>query len=107
VRVYAVGDVTLIPLASGLPLPKAGVMAEAQGLRVVRAIAAQLAGEEPPPFDGRGYYPLELGSRSAARVAGDWYATLEPIVTIDGPSLELAAEKKEFERERLQCWFGR
>ena len=29
--VYAVGDVNLIPLANGLPLPKAGVMAELQG----------------------------------------------------------------------------
>jgi sulfide:quinone oxidoreductase len=107
-RVYAVGDVTLIPLASGLPLPKAGVIAEAQGLRVAHAIAAQLAGDEPPPpFDGRGFCPLELGSQAAARVAGDWYATPEPIVTIDGPSLELAAEKKEFERERLEYWFGR
>ena len=107
-QVYAVGDVTLIPLASGLPLPKAGVMAEAQGVRVARAIVAELAGDEPPPpFDGRGFCPLELGSQSAARVAGDWYATPEPIVTIDGPSLELAAEKKEFERERLECWFGR
>jgi sulfide:quinone oxidoreductase len=107
-RVYAVGDVTLITLASGLPLPKAGVMAEAQGLRVAHAIAAQLAGDEqPPPYDGRGFCPLELGSQSAARVVGDWYATPDPIVTIDGPSLELAAEKKEFERESLERWFGR
>src|SRR6266545_7892584 len=88
-RVYAVGDVTSIPLANGLPLPKAGVMAELHGLRVARAIAAEISGAEVPrPFDGKGYCPIELGTRSAARVDGDWYATPEPMVTIHGPSPE-------------------
>jgi sulfide:quinone oxidoreductase len=105
-QVYAIGDVTLIPLANGLPLPKAGVMAELQGLRVARAIAAEISGAEPPPpFDGTGFCPIELGTRSAARVDGDWYATPEPIVTIDGPSAERADEKAEFEREHLARWF--
>src|SRR5262245_61997505 len=105
-RVYAIGDVTLIPLASGLPLPKAGVMAELQGLRVARAIAAEISGAEPPPpFDGTGYCPIELGTRSAARVDGDWYARPEPVVTIDGPSAERADEKAEFERDHLARWF--
>jgi sulfide:quinone oxidoreductase len=105
--VYAIGDVTLIPLASGLPLPKAGVMAELQGLRVARAISAETSGAEPPPpFDGRGFCPVELGTRSAARVDGDWYATPEPVVTIDGPSAERANEKNQFEHEHLARWFG-
>ena len=105
--VYAIGDVTLIPLANGLPFPKAGVMAELQGLRVARAIAAEITGAEPPqPFDGKGHCPIELGTRSAARVDGDWYATPEPIVTIDGPTAERAGEKAEFEREHLTRWFG-
>jgi sulfide:quinone oxidoreductase len=105
--VYAIGDVTTIPLANGLPLPKAGVMAERQGLRVAQAIAAEVTGTEPPaPFDGIGYCPIELGAHTAARVEGDWYATPEPIVTIDGPSPEHAAEKADFERERLARWFG-
>jgi sulfide:quinone oxidoreductase len=105
--VYAIGDVTMIPLASGLPLPKAGVMAEQQGLVVARAIAAEISGAEPPPpFDGKGFCPIELGRESAARVSGDWYATPEPIVTIDGPSAERADEKKQFEHERLIRWFG-
>lgn len=106
--VYAIGDVNLIPLKSGMPLPKAGVMAEQQGLRVARAIAAEIvAAEPPPPFDGKGFCPVEVGASSAARVEGDWYATPEPIVTIDGPNTERAGDKAEFERERLARWFER
>ena len=106
-RVHAVGDVTLIPLANGLPLPKAGVMAELHGTRVARAIAAELLGEEPPaPFDGSGFCPIELGPDSAAFVEGRWYAQPEPLVEIRGPSRELAEEKKAFEADHLARWFG-
>jgi len=106
-RVYAVGDVNLIPLANGLPLPKAGVMAELQGLRVARAIAAELrGGEPPPPFDGRGFCPVEIGEDSAAMVQGNWYAVPEPAVAIEGPSAAYAAEKRAFETEHLERWFG-
>ena len=106
-RVYGVGDVTLIPLANGLPFPKAGVMAELQGTRVAQAIAAELRGEEPPPpFDGSGFCPIELGAGSAALVEGNWYAEPEPLVTITGPSAARAAEKAAFETEHLERWFG-
>ena len=105
--VYAVGDVNLIPLANGLPLPKAGVMAELQGLRVAAGIAARLRGEaEPPPFDGRGFCPVEVGADAVAFVRGEWYAEPEPVVRVDGPSEAYAAEKRAFETERLQRWFG-
>jgi len=105
--VYGVGDVNLIPLANGLPLPKAGVMAELQGLRVARAIAAEIRGEElPEPFDGAGFCPIEIGSGSAALVEGHWYAEPEPVVTIAGPSAQHAAEKATFETEHLERWFG-
>ena len=63
--VFAVGDVTQIKLANGLPLPKAGIIAELEGTRVGAAIAADVRGESAPaPFDGRGHCFLELG-RSA------------------------------------------
>jgi sulfide:quinone oxidoreductase len=106
-RVFAVGDVMLVTLANGLPLPKAGVMAELQGTCVARAIAAELRGEEAPePFDGRGFCPIELGPGSAALVEGDWYAEPEPVVKIAGPSAAHAAEKAAFETEHLARWFG-
>lgn len=105
--VYALGDVTLIPLANGLPFPKAGVMAERQGIRVARAIAADVRGDDPPaPFDGTGFCPIELGQGSAAFVEGNFYAEPEPEVAVAGPSPALAAEKAAFETERLERWFG-
>ena len=105
--VYAVGDVTLIPLANGLPLPKAGVMAELQGTRVARAIAAELCGEDSPAvFDGSGFCPVELGRRSAALVEGRWYAEPEPVIRITGPSAAHAAAKASFETEHLERWFA-
>ena len=105
--VFAIGDVNLIPLANGLPLPKAGLMAELQGLRVARAIAAELrGGEAPAPFDGTGFCPVEIGEDSGALVQGDWYADPEPVVAIEGPSAAFADAKRGFETERLQRWFG-
>jgi sulfide:quinone oxidoreductase len=105
--VYAVGDVNLIPLPNGLPLPKAGVMAELQGLRVARAIAAASRGEDAPaPFDGSGFCPVEIGEGEAAVVQGKWYAEPEPVVSIEGPSTAYAAEKRAFETDHLQRWFG-
>ena len=105
--VYAVGDVTLIPLANGLPFPKAGVMAELQGTRVAGAIAARVLGGTPPaPFDGSGFCAIELGSNAAAFVEGHWYAEPEPLVTIEGPSEAHVGEKAAFEAEHLLRWFG-
>jgi sulfide:quinone oxidoreductase len=105
--VFAVGDVNLIPLPNGLPFPKAGVMAEREGLSVARAIAADLRGEDrPPPFDGTGFCPVELGSDAAALVQGDWYAEPDPVVRIEGPSAQHAAEKAAFESDHLARWFG-
>jgi sulfide:quinone oxidoreductase len=106
-NVFGVGDVTQILLANGLPLPKAGVMAELEGMRVAAAIAADLqGGRMPPPFDGAGACFIEMGTDSAALVHGNWYATPEPQVSIAEPDAAHAAEKRVFESERLERWFG-
>ena len=106
-NVFAIGDVTQILLANGLPLPKAGVMAEHEGLRVAAAIAADLRGADTPvPFNGTGACFIEMGTSAAALVHGDWYATPEPRVSIAEPDAAHAAEKRAFECERLERWFS-
>jgi sulfide:quinone oxidoreductase len=53
--VYAIGDVTGIPLAVGMPLPKAGVFAHREGEAVAQTIAAQITGRgQAGSFDGGG-----------------------------------------------------
>jgi sulfide:quinone oxidoreductase len=105
--VYALGDVTLIRLANGLPLPKAGVIAELEGTRAARAIASAISGgESVPPFDGKGFCFMELGRTAAALVEGDFYARPEPRVVIANPSQGVAEQKRVFESERLLRWFG-
>jgi sulfide:quinone oxidoreductase len=105
--VYAIGDVTHIPLEGGAALPKAGLMAEAEGRRVARAIAARLAkGEEPPLFDGRGQCFLEMGGEQAALIRGDFFAAGGPDVRVIAVSKENFEEKVRFERDTLDKWLG-
>jgi sulfide:quinone oxidoreductase len=105
--VFAIGDVTNVPLANQMPLPKAGVMAEAQGTRVAAAIAAEVLGEPaPPPFDGRGYCFVEMGHETAAALEGDFYASPAPAVQVREPSAAGLEAKHRFESERLARWFG-
>jgi sulfide:quinone oxidoreductase len=105
--VFAIGDVTRIPLANGLPFPKAGAVAELEALRVAAAIAAEVRGETPPAaFDGRGFCFLETGATEAARIDGEFFATPQPRVSIGDVSKRHADDKRLFESERLARWFG-
>ena len=64
--VYALGDAVLIDLASGLPLPKAGVFASSQAEVIARNIASRIqGGDADARFDGHGSCFLEIGGRKA------------------------------------------
>ena len=105
--VYAIGDATAIPLATGMPLPKAGVFAHAEGEVVAARIADTLAGREASStFDGRGMCFLETGRGEATMVHGDFFAQ-PPAVELADSSPEHLAAKHRFEEERLTAWFGR
>ncbi len=105
--VYAIGDVNQIRLANGLPLPMAGVIAEAEAEPVPAAIASEAPGADPPePLDGRGYCFLEIGRSDAALVEGDFFAEPEPRVAFAKPAAIHAIAKRSFESERLERWFG-
>ncbi len=106
-KVFAIGDVTGIKLANGLPLPKAGIMAELEGQRVAAAIAADVRGETPPAgFDGQGFCFMETSKTTAALIQGEFFAEPEPRVVLAESSAENAERKRDFEAERLARWFG-
>ena len=105
--VYAVGDVTAIPMANKQPMPKAGVFAEGEGIVVAERIAARLAGlDQDTLFDGEGFCFLEIGNGEAMYVRGNFLAEPEPDVELTPPSRQALEEKARFERERLDEWFG-
>jgi sulfide:quinone oxidoreductase len=104
--VYAIGDVTAVPLANGQFLPKAGAFAQAEGEVVAARIAASFAGTAPSAtFAGDGACFLETGGGNAAMVTGGFLAD-PPAVLLTDPSPEHFAAKRAFERDRLAAWFG-
>jgi sulfide:quinone oxidoreductase len=104
--VYAIGDVTALPLANGQVLPKAGAFAQAQGEVVAARIASTFDGGQPTAtFAGDGACFLETGGGMAAMVTGGFLAD-PPAVRLTDPSPEHFAAKRAFERERLDAWFG-
>jgi sulfide:quinone oxidoreductase len=104
--VYAIGDVTAVPLANGQFLPKAGAFAQAEGEVVAARIAASFAGSAPSAtFAGDGACFLETGGGNAAMVTGGFLAD-PPAVLLTDPSPEHFAAKRAFERDRLAAWFG-
>jgi sulfide:quinone oxidoreductase len=85
--VFVVGDATGILLASGKPLPKAGVFARAQAEVVAANLAAEWRGQEGRAvFDGRGACFIETGGGRAGYGAGDFYATPAPVMALRRPS---------------------
>jgi sulfide:quinone oxidoreductase len=105
--VYAIGDVVHIAMANGMPLPKAGVFAEAMGQVVADRIAAAFAGQESrAEFKGEGGCYLEVGGGQAMMVQGRFLTEPAPEVELTEASPQYLDEKRTFETQRLQTWFG-
>jgi sulfide:quinone oxidoreductase len=105
--VYAIGDVVQIAMGNGKPLPKAGVFAEAMGETVADRIAADFAGQQPEAeFQGEGGCYLEVGMGQAMMVKGHFMAVPNPQIALTEASARHLEEKRAFETERLQSWFG-
>ena len=100
--VYAIGDVTNIPLAMGMPLPKAGVFAHREGEAVAQTIASEINGDgRPGSFDGHGECFIEVGGGKAGFGRGDFYAEPTPQVTLKWPTRYWHAGKVLFEKDWL------
>lgn len=103
--VYAIGDVTVIPLAMGKPLPRAGVFAHAQAEAVARNIAASIAGKEPVArFDGHGACFIETGNGRAGFGSGNFYAEPRPQVRVRRPAWYWHAGKVLLEKQVMWRW---
>lgn len=107
-RVYAIGDVTTVPLPGrfkpelALVLPKAGTMAEAQGEVVAQRIAALVRGDTPAAtFGGKGFCYLETGHGCALKGEGSFFALPHPVMTKQPPSPEQLAGKLAWVTEHL------
>jgi sulfide:quinone oxidoreductase len=103
--VFAIGDVTSVPLPMGKPLPKAGVFAHAQAEVVAANLAADwTGGRKRRLFDGYGQCFLEIGDGRAGLGAGNFYAEPTPQVRLRGPSRWWHWGKVLFERRWLKQW---
>jgi sulfide:quinone oxidoreductase len=98
--VWAVGDVTSVGT------PKAGVFAEGQAAVVASQLLARARGQEPVSYDGRGTCWMEVGRGRIAKVDVTFVAGQAPQGSLEGPSVELMADKHEFARDRLARWFS-
>ena len=105
-ELYAVGDVTTVPLPGrfkpdvALSLPKAGVFAEAHGRVVAHQIAAKiLSRAASETFDGKGYCYLETGGERAVRGDGSFFELPHPLME------KRSADEAQF-RDKLD-WIGR
>ena len=98
--VYAVGDIT------GLPMAKAGVFAEAAARVVADDISARLRGDAlDRSYEGAGTCYLEFGGGMVAMVEANFFGGPTPTARLVGPSRELAADKVAFASTRRERWF--
>jgi sulfide:quinone oxidoreductase len=103
--VYAIGDATMIPLATGKPLPRAGVFAHGQAEVVARNIARKAGGTgREARFDGHGSCFIETGGGRAGFGAGDFYAEPRPAVSLRRPGRLWHAGKVLLEKQILWQW---
>lgn len=101
-NVYAIGDITFIPLEMGKPLPKAGVFAHYQAETVARSVAQKIKGKTPDKtFNGEGECFLELGDGKAGYAGGNFYGSPLPIVNMKKPGYFFHWKKVLFEK----YWF--
>lgn len=105
-NVYAIGDVTVIPLKMGKPLPKAGVFAHYQAEVVANNIAVGIMGKgKIKQYKGYGECFIEVGGGKAGFGKGNFYADPLPLIRIYRPRRFWHWGKVLFEKRWLRKWF--
>ena len=107
-EVYAIGDVTSVPLPgrfrpdAPLSLPKAGIFAEAQGKVVAHQIAARVLGTATAgTFDGKGFCYLEVGGGKALRAEGRFFEMPHPAMQRRSPDEGQLRDKQDWVARHL------
>jgi len=104
--VYAIGDVTGIPLTMGKPLPKAGVFAHGEAEVVVANLTRIITGKgKPALFNGHGECFVETGDGRAGYGSGNFFAEPAPRMRLRQPGRILHLGKVAFEKYWLFRWF--
>ncbi len=104
--VFALGDVTGIPLTMGKPLPKAGVFAHKQAEVVAHNLAHEITGRGTcVRYGGWGECFIETGDGRGGFGKGDFYAEPVPRVSIESPTWRWHVAKILFEKYWLWHWF--
>ncbi|HSH05008.1 MAG TPA: FAD-dependent oxidoreductase [Anaerolineae bacterium] len=104
-NVYAVGDVTTIPVGQ-FGVPKAGAFAESGAKIVVQEIVRAITGQATNhTFQGNGTCYLEFGGGDVAEIDANFLTHDAPRVNLVGPNPQLRANKEQFSTSRLEKWF--
>lgn len=104
--VYAIGDITNIPLVQGKSLPKAGVFAHDQAIAVANNIAVEITGKgSSKQFTGNGMCFIELGEGKAGFAKGNFYTEPMPTIRMFMPGFHWHLGKVLFEKWFLSKWF--
>jgi sulfide:quinone oxidoreductase len=105
-NVYAIGDVTNIPVGE-FAVPKAGAFAEDAAKVVVNDILNKVNNENNiMKFDAAGTCYIEVGAGKVAELNANFLGDAEPQVTLNGPSLQFRQRKESFETDRIRNWFN-
>ncbi|NOT32975.1 MAG: NAD(P)/FAD-dependent oxidoreductase [Candidatus Eisenbacteria bacterium] len=104
-NVYAIGDVTSVPLKMGKPLPKAGVFAHSAAQVVAKNIVRAITGRGAEArFTGFGECFIEAGDGKAGFGKGDFYGEPLPTVAVQAPSRRWHLGKVLLEQSWLRGW---
>lgn len=104
--VFAIGDITTIPLKLGKPLPKAGAFAHGQAEVVANNLTHAITGKgHPTAFAGHGECFVEIGDGRAAMGAGNFYGEPTPQIRMKAPGRYWHLGKILFEKWWLWRWF--
>ncbi len=104
-NVYAIGDVTILPVGEKMAVPKAGIFAEGEGLTVAQNIIAKINSEEDSIlFDGKGGCFIESGRDTASLIEVDMFSESKPKTGITKSTKEHLDKKIQFEKERIEKW---